>query len=50
VPHLVKFQAYRLPDTLNIAFEGIKSEALMIAMRGNYLLLNGSACTSKAFS
>jgi cysteine desulfurase len=43
-------QAYCLPNTLNIAFEGINSEALMIAVRGSCSLSNGSACTSKAYN
>ena len=42
-------QKYCLLNVLNISFNGVDSEALMLATRENYALSNGSACTSKEF-
>lgn len=38
-----------IPNTLNIAFEGINSEALMILTKGFCGISNGSACNSKNY-
>lgn len=38
--------ASRLPNNLNISFRGIDSEALMLLLREDLALSNGSACTS----
>jgi len=36
----------RLPNTLNVAFEGVEAESLLMAMRGVAALSAGSACAS----
>jgi cysteine desulfurase len=38
-------RAYRLPNTTNIFFKGVDSDALMVGME-NIMVSNGSACTS----
>lgn len=35
-----------MPNCLNVSFPGIDSEALMLALRGELAVSNGSACTS----
>ncbi|MDR2201749.1 MAG: aminotransferase class V-fold PLP-dependent enzyme [Clostridiales bacterium] len=42
-------QRYCVDTTLNVAFIGVNSEALMIAIRDSCSLSNGSACTSKDY-
>lgn len=39
-----------MSNTLNISFNGIDSEALMLAMKGICPFSNGSACTAKDYS
>ena len=39
-------QDHCLPHVLNIAFEGVDQEALVVAFRGIAAISNGSACTS----
>ncbi len=39
-------QEHCLPHVLNIAFEGVDQEALVVAFRGIAAISNGSACTS----
>jgi cysteine desulfurase len=38
-----------LPHTLNISFPNIDSEALMVALKGEIAVSNGSACTSHSY-
>jgi cysteine desulfurase len=38
-----------LPHFLNVSFDGINSEALMLALKGVLALSNGSACTSSSY-
>ena len=42
-------QAYCVDNTLNICFEGVSSEALMLSTKQFCALSNGSACTSKSY-
>jgi len=35
---------------LNIAFPGLDSEALMVALKGEIAISNGSACTSSSYT
>lgn len=39
-----------MPNTLNISFPGVDSEALMLALKGTCSFSNGSACTAKDYS
>ncbi len=43
-------QKYCIDTTLNVAFKGISSEALMISTKQFCGISNGSACTSKSYS
>jgi len=43
-------QQYCMPNTLNISFSGIDSEALMLSIKDNCGVSNGSACTSNDYS
>ena len=43
-------QNYCVPNTLNISFIGVSSEALMLATKQYCSVSNGSACTSKNYS
>lgn len=43
-------QKYCMPNTLNISFIGVESEALMLATKGYCGVSNGSACTSSNYS
>lgn len=38
-----------LPNTINLSFPGIDSEALMLALRYEIAISNGSACTSHSY-
>jgi cysteine desulfurase len=38
-----------LPHTLSLAFEGVDSEALMVAWKGVVAISNGAACTSHEY-
>ncbi len=40
---------HRVPNCLNISFEDVSSEALMIASRHSVSVSNGSACTSDSY-
>lgn len=48
--HINGNQEYCVPGTLNICFEGVSSEALMISAKQFCGISNGSACTSKSYS
>lgn len=39
-----------LPHTINIFFEGLDSEAVMVALKGLVAISNGSACTSQNYA
>lgn len=39
-------QAHMMPNCLNVSFPGVDSEALMLAVREEIAISNGSACTS----
>ena len=39
-----------VPSTLNIAFPGLDSEALMLALKDEVAISNGSACTSQNYT
>jgi cysteine desulfurase len=39
-----------IPSTLNIAFPGLDSEALMLALKESVAISNGSACTSQNYT
>lgn len=43
-------QSFCLPNTLNISFKGVESEALMISSRQYCGISNGSACTSHDYT
>lgn len=43
-------QEYCIGSTLNISFEGVSSEALMLSTKQFCGVSNGSACTSKSYS
>lgn len=43
-------QKYCLPSTINISFENIDAESLLIALKENYAFSNGSACNSGSHS
>ena len=40
---------YSIPNTLNISFNGVNSEALMLATRQYCGISNGSACNSHSY-
>lgn len=42
-------QDYCIDSTLNVCFEGVSSEALMISTKQYCAISNGSACTSKSY-
>lgn len=39
-----------IPNTVNLSFPGIDSEALMIALKSEIAVSNGSACTSQSYA
>ena len=41
--------AYTLPNILNISFEGVDSESVFVALKENYAISSGSACTSGSY-
>ena len=50
VPHAINGDLSRSqPHVLNISFPGVDSEALMLALRDEMAVSNGSACTSAAY-
>lgn len=48
--HLNGEQKYCINSTINICFEGVNSEALMLASKQYCSISNGSACTSKSYA
>ena len=40
---------YAMPNTLNVSFNGVNSEALMLATRQYCAVSNGSACNSSSY-
>lgn len=42
-------QEYCIPNTLNICFDGVSSEALMLSTKQYCAISNGSACNSKSY-
>lgn len=48
-PTLHGEQAYVLPHVVNLRFDNIDSEAVMLALRDEVALSNGSACTSSTY-
>ncbi len=49
VAHTINGPARSQPHVLNISFPGVDSEALMMALRDEMAISNGSACTSAAY-
>ena len=45
-PILIGDQSYALGHVLSVGFKGVDSEALMLALRAEVAISNGSACTS----
>ena len=43
------YQAYAMPNTVNVSFTGVNSEALMLATRQFCAVSNGSACNSSSY-
>lgn len=43
-------QAHVMPHVLNVAFEGLDSEALIVALKDLIAISNGSACTSASYT
>ena len=43
-------QSHTLPHVLNISFQGLDSEAVMLALKDRIAISNGSACTSQSYS
>lgn len=43
-------QDYCIPNTINISFIGVDSEALMLSVKDSYSISNGSACTSHDYA
>jgi cysteine desulfurase len=42
-------ESLSLPNSVNLSFPGINSEALMLAFKGVIAISNGSACTSQSY-
>lgn len=49
-PRLNGDQSRCMSHVLNLAFDGVDSEALMVALKGHIAISNGSACTSKEYT
>lgn len=47
--HLNGCVEYTMPNTVNVSFPGVNSEALMLLIKDKYAISNGSACTSKDY-
>ena len=43
-------QEFCMPNTLNVSFVGVESEALMLSSKQYCAISNGSACTSNSYS
>jgi cysteine desulfurase len=39
-----------LPHVVNFSFPGVDSEAVMVALKGDVAISNGSACTSASYT
>ena len=48
-PRLTGDQSLVMPHVLNLAFPGLDSEALMVALKDLIAISNGSACTSSSY-
>lgn len=48
--HLSGDQAHVMPHVLNVSFNGLDSEALIVALKDLIAISNGSACTSASYS
>lgn len=48
-PILYGDQKYCIPHVLSLSFEGLNSEAVMLALKGVIAVSNGSACTSSSY-
>ena len=48
-PRLTGDQTFAMPHVLNLAFPGLDSEALMVALKDEIAISNGSACTSSSY-
>jgi len=48
-PRITGDQAFAMPHVLNLAFPGLDSEALIVALKDEIAISNGSACTSSAY-
>lgn len=49
-PHLTGDQSLVMDHVLNLAFPGLDSEALMVALKDIIAISNGSACTSSSYT
>ncbi len=50
VPHRINGDPrYSMPNTLNVSFPGVNSEALLVLTKQFYALSNGSACTAASY-
>ena len=43
------FRERTLPHVINLSFAGLDSEAVMVALKGEVAISNGSACTSASY-
>jgi cysteine desulfurase len=48
--HINGDPAHTQPHAINVSFPGVDSEALMLALRSEIAISNGSACTSTSYS
>lgn len=49
-PHLIGDQSLVMDHVLNLAFPGLDSEALIVALKDLIAISNGSACTSSSYT